>query len=715
MSSTGHADDAPESPLTPTNIGPDPGSPPEESVREQMSEVVNALREIRSQLADQNKYLEGLAAKPIKATSQRSRAVYIDYKEWTDKILPFQEKWHRSRIPNEELCLILKRDFFWLFEDLHQAHWDKLTISAPSDSDHAGDSLNTGSIETLKSAWPVYEDPSQDIDLAAAYALEDSPFDFDCFFPNCAGARRLNMDGALRQVLWPDHSIHMYKICFKIGPSPGLGSGSFSSARALTQEATIIGCPQPPAEPWGGRVCGRIILQGSSISLHARAMIPVRTLAFILWQLESYSAGKPGYRRDMDWDVDSAGRLCILMFASHWGRLPIFNAFNGVSDGLLSLYFQIRWMTVSPQRRSLPKKADGILLNRDAGDIPNGPDGSPRDHQVCEERYVFGLVTTISQKIALYTLLSVTDGESPLFGQTLEEYLGLGLQNTAQRYLSGRLMGVGMYLLYISATLEWTAGQWELTLDQLDNTLHTSLAQMTREKRRSLMFDDDFSKSDQYFAALQTLHMCTDWIKGTLRDFRDLCENTKRKISRSLEITDGDDDMDSFEALCVDVLANSERHFQPLLDRIERKVEEVKGLRDGLFNATSVKEASKGTKLAENSRRQNRYILVFTVATVFYLPMGFVTSFFGMHLFDPNDESSASRTPFIITFVVIAIATYVIATGALLVIREDDWIKSTLRAWKASMWSQDTQAQNLAGSRLSGLLGRRKSRREADV
>ncbi|RQM08472.1 hypothetical protein DH86_00000491 [Scytalidium sp. 3C] len=38
-----------------------------------------------------------------------------------------------------------------------------------------------------------------------------------------------------------------------------------------------------------------------------------------------------------------------------------------------------------------------------------------------------------------------------------------------------------------------------------------------------------------------------------------------------------------------------------------------------------MEEAAKGTNLAENSALQNRYILVFTVATIFYLPMGFVT------------------------------------------------------------------------------------------
>jgi Mg2+ and Co2+ transporter CorA len=52
-----------------------------------------------------------------------------------------------------------------------------------------------------------------------------------------------------------------------------------------------------------------------------------------------------------------------------------------------------------------------------------------------------------------------------------------------------------------------------------------------------------------------------------------------------------------------------------------------------MFNASSVKEASKSTELATisteiagTSIRQNQYIFVFTVTTVIFLPLGFVTA-----------------------------------------------------------------------------------------
>ena len=69
----------------------------------------------------------------------------------------------------------------------------------------------------------------------------------------------------------------------------------------------------------------------------------------------------------------------------------------------------------------------------------------------------------------------MTDNVSPLGGQTVEEYLGQSSQSTTQRYLSGRLMGVAVPILYISATLEWAAAQWYLTLDRLNFMLNTSV------------------------------------------------------------------------------------------------------------------------------------------------------------------------------------------------------------------------------------------------
>lgn len=125
-----------------------------------------------------------------------------------------------------------------------------------------------------------------------------------------------------------------------------------------------------------------------------------------------------------------------------------------------------------------------------------------------------------------------------------------------------------------------------------------------------------------------------------------------------------------------------------------------------------MREASRSTEIAEISVQQNQYLFVFTIMTVIYLPLGFVTvssaflslpppvahgsiqrilfarqlsksarfpsqcktntlqSIFGMHLFD-TDESSvvAARPKFYITLVVLSISTYVTAGLAYWLVR----------------------------------------------
>ncbi|KAL2809052.1 hypothetical protein BJX63DRAFT_372746 [Aspergillus granulosus] len=440
------------------------------------------------------------------------------------------------------------------------------------------------------------------------------------------------------------------------------------------------------------------------ICLDELPLIPVQTIAFVLWQLDNLGVAAR-FSRNMN-----PGLLCIEGFTSSWGKqeLPSFFSINGVE--VLALYFQLRWMKVGTNDLHNRGITDGILLQRDEGDLPNTHGNEPRDLKIREERHGFAMITTVDRAFPLYTLVNLANNMRILVGGEEDLYLDRKLQNmTARSYLRHNMMGLGMFLIFLSGTLEWIASQWINSLDQLDRTLHTSLAQMTREKRRTLMFDDDLSKSDQYFAVLQTLHMCTDWINGTLRDVRELCDNIEPILSARVDAVEID--RESLDALCGAVVADSEMHFQPLLDRIERKVEEVKGLRDGIF-VTSVKKASKGTGLAENSRQQIRYILVFTVAIVFYLPMGFVTSFFGMHLFNLNDNPTASQTSFIIAFIVLSIAIYAIATGALLVVRDDEWVKTTLASWKLVATSLGIPSQRLPWPGSFNLFNKKKSGKE---
>ncbi|KAK7946458.1 uncharacterized protein PG986_010779 [Apiospora aurea] len=197
------------------------------------------------------------------------------------------------------------------------------------------------------------------------------------------------------------------------------------------------------------------------------------------------------------------------------------------------------------------------------------------------------------------------------------------------------------------------------------------------KKRSSLMFetssDSKFQSSDRYFFVTELLRISTEWIKETGHDLELPQSRINAIMTRLME--DGTDyygeeppNAASWKA-CSDVISHNwtivfrqyNKYEKDLLDRIERKTQEVKTLRDGLFSATSVREATKGTNI-------NEYILVFTVMTITYLPLGFVSTLYGMDMFD--FEIPGQTRSFAITTVVVSLATYLAAFGLLYGVRQ---------------------------------------------
>ncbi|OQD89552.1 hypothetical protein PENANT_c002G07007 [Penicillium antarcticum] len=435
-------------------------------------------------------------------------------------------------------------------------------------------------------------------------------------------------------------------------------------------------------KPWTGLGCGTVI----DMNLQDTTILPMPLIAFILWRLRhAEDTGYPSHREK------TFALEYILSFTSRWNALP--QPIGSFSQNI-SIYFNIRWMDISKLPRAYNNTDLGLQIKRESGDIPHINRKVPSDLHLLEVKHSLCLVSTI-QPLPFYSLLLLQDREPCAIGP-LRQYVAVELAERAERVFKGRggnlgrLTAVGFFLAFLGVLLETVVGNWDESLDRLDETLVTSLSELKRSRRQDLMFDNDqFAKSDQYFTALQVLRICSDWIKQVNQGLKTL--HGQIDISKASLDDDSDDDSNTHTAqdkanerkqldeMFSIVMAENEARSRPRLDRIERKVEEVKSLRDGLFNATSVREASKGTSLAEMSGRQNQYILVFTIATVFYLPMSFVTSFYGMHLFDQGDDPSASKAPFIATFVVLSLATYILAASGLWFVKGRAEHKSTRR------------------------------------
>ncbi|KAK8102940.1 hypothetical protein PG984_016086 [Apiospora sp. TS-2023a] len=176
--------------------------------------------------------------------------------------------------------------------------------------------------------------------------------------------------------------------------------------------------------------------------------------------------------------------------------------------------------------------------------------------------------------------------------------------------------------------------------------------------------DNKFESSDKYFFAIELLRISAEWVKEKGSDLKNAQESINRvlltHIKTAKDMYKGEHPNAASWDACANVISHNwgivflayQKYEKDLQDRIERKTQEVKSLRDGLFSATSVREATKGTSI-------NEYILVFTVMTIVYLPLGFVAALYGIDMFD--FEIPGQTKSFAITTAVVSSSTYLAA------------------------------------------------------
>ncbi|EAW25667.1 uncharacterized protein NFIA_044860 [Aspergillus fischeri NRRL 181] len=159
---------------------------------------------------------------------------------------------------------------------------------------------------------------------------------------------------------------------------------------------------------------------------------------------------------------------------------------------------------------------------------------------------------------------------------------------------------------------EWQR-KWSSLLDEIDNCVRLQVTDLrNRQMREDLMFDSSFARSDFYFTILQHLRIFAQTIRDTGSDLQALADLGLFHLRIPL------DNIESPAAAAWEqIMTRFEETSDRLLQRIYNQTEDIRSLRDGLFNATSLREASKSTNM-------NRYIMVFTIMTILYLPLSFV-------------------------------------------------------------------------------------------
>ncbi|KAK2034148.1 hypothetical protein LX32DRAFT_724632 [Colletotrichum zoysiae] len=189
------------------------------------------------------------------------------------------------------------------------------------------------------------------------------------------------------------------------------------------------------------------------------------------------------------------------------------------------------------------------------------------------------------------------------------------------------------------ATDSWATG-WKETLDKLSAAVSVTPESIEGEKQlEGLMYDPDLKRTRTYFKVLQILRIFSDIIETANVDFESFSDECSTKSYES--IRDGCFWRSAEEELVLNhnwavVKAFHKERTKKLLLQTSAMSREIESLRDGLFNAQSVKEAQK-------SRELNKIMMVFTVVTIVFLPPSFVATFFGVDVFHSASDGQTRK------------------------------------------------------------------------
>lgn len=181
--------------------------------------------------------------------------------------------------------------------------------------------------------------------------------------------------------------------------------------------------------------------------------------------------------------------------------------------------------------------------------------------------------------------------------------------------------------------------------------------------RDELLFEDDtYTYSRRYFWCYQTLAIMNDSIQAMIRAYTETFSD-QVWAGKHKTLWPGTDDASPRTAFWRRRMANLKndldrevRELEKLFRRNIVEQKEIEALRDHLFSGTSVQESRNSVEQAQITVQQGNNIKLLTLITIFFLPLTYVTSIFGMTAL-PQD---GDFTTFGIVTAVICLPTYLL-------------------------------------------------------
>ncbi|KAG9194048.1 hypothetical protein G6011_04083 [Alternaria panax] len=207
----------------------------------------------------------------------------------------------------------------------------------------------------------------------------------------------------------------------------------------------------------------------------------------------------------------------------------------------------------------------------------------------------------------------------------------------------------------------------------------------SEELRRARLFEDkDFTWIRRYFYAHQTLGNVNNSIKSMIDAFEDtftddIWEGQNKTLWPLFEESPRND---HWKRRLRSLRLQFEREMKELRTIIAENNErrhEIATLQEQLFSGTSIQESRKSVELADVTVHQGYNIKVLTIVNLFFMPLTFVTSVFGM---TNMPESPAPFWPFAIVLVAICIPFFSIIGFLSTKYGYAIWAQKTKELWR---------------------------------
>ncbi|KAI1127128.1 hypothetical protein F5Y10DRAFT_200665 [Nemania abortiva] len=258
-----------------------------------------------------------------------------------------------------------------------------------------------------------------------------------------------------------------------------------------------------------------------------------------------------------------------------------------------------------------------------------------------EKRYSTALGLLPLQKPAgNYALVSICDGQQEDVFDMFSNSPGGRKSEHVRRlewrkygiYPAGLYTGVSMLQLQICVFIDSWEQDWASTITRIIEKVSLKFDVLKNDENlKNLVLENSTDASVLYFKVLQILNNFSDMVRAaptyldTLSHAHSLFpDEWFGKSYPHIETTQA-------------VLGHNWNRVRDrqrdatnrTLAKLEQTANEVKGFQDTIFNIVAINEARK-------SRTLNKYLMIFTIVTILFLPPTFVATFFGIRLFEDN-------------------------------------------------------------------------------